>query len=89
MPRSREAFFSVSVRTPLVRHGMDARLRDPKTGRSAHTLFPVYREMLLQVCRDYSSLPDPRTLTLGEIRFYYEGLRPELREYTKPRLKKP
>ncbi len=32
----------------------------------------------LQIQRDYVSLPDPRTLTLGEILFYYEGLQGEL-----------
>lgn len=49
---------------------------------------PVYTEMLRQVCRDYSGLPDPRTLTLSEIRFFYEGLRPELRKSTAPKTKK-
>ncbi len=50
-----------------------------------HTLFNVYGEMLLQVMRDYSSLPDPRTLTMAEIRFLYDGLRRELRRHTLPR----
>jgi hypothetical protein len=40
--------------------------------------------MLLQVCRDYHSLPDPRTLKLHEIRFFYGALRGELRKHTKP-----
>jgi len=40
--------------------------------------------MLLQITRDYASLPDPRTLRDSEIRFWYEGLRPELRRNTKP-----
>lgn len=65
---------------------MDKRLphlrNDPK-----HTLGPVYTEMLRQVCRDYAGAPDPRTITLAEIRFFYEGLRWELREATKPRKK--
>jgi hypothetical protein len=39
--------------------------------------------MLLQVSRDYAGLPDPRTLTFTETRFFYEALRPELRRYTK------
>jgi len=43
--------------------------------------------MLLQICRDYPGLPDPRTLTMGQVRFFYEGLRSELREHTKPRPK--
>jgi len=48
----------------------------------------VYTEMLLQVCRDYAGLPDPRSLTLSEIRFFYNGLRRELREHTKPKARK-
>jgi len=36
--------------------------------------------MLLQICRDYPGLPDPRTMTLTEIRFFYDGLRPEIRK---------
>ncbi len=32
----------------------------------------------LQIQRDYASLPDPRTLTISEILFYYEGLKEEL-----------
>lgn len=48
-------------------------------------MFHVYREMLLQICRDYPGLPDPRTLTMSQIRFFYEGLRSELLEATKPR----
>lgn len=42
-------------------------------------------EMLLQVCRDYPALPDPRTLKAHEIRFFYDGLRAELKEHTKPK----
>jgi hypothetical protein len=36
--------------------------------------------MLLQVSREYPGLPDPRTMTLAEIRFFYNGLRGELRK---------
>lgn len=43
----------------------------------------VYSEMLLQITMDYPGLPDPRTLTNSEIRFFYEGLRPSLRKHTK------
>jgi hypothetical protein len=38
--------------------------------------------MLLQVSREYPGLPDSRTLTLEEIRFFYEGLRYELHKIT-------
>lgn len=40
--------------------------------------------MLLQVARDYAGLPDPRSLTLSEIRFFYEALRPELKKHSRP-----
>jgi hypothetical protein len=39
---------------------------------------------MLQVCRDYAGLPDVRTLRTDELRFFYNGLRPELERYTKP-----
>ena len=68
------------VDTPLVRHGVDERLPD-----GGHTFQPVYTEMLLQISRDYAGLPDPRTLKIHEIRFFYEGLRAEIKEHTKPR----
>lgn len=48
-------------------------------------LFAVYREMLIQVCRDYPGLPDPRTLRMVEIRFFYEGVRGELLRHTRDR----
>lgn len=62
----------------LVRSGVDART-------SVHTARAVYTEMLYQICRDYPGLPDPRTLTVSEIVFFYEGLRPELRRHTTPK----
>lgn len=58
-----------------MRNGADARLSSAQA---------TYREMLLQVARDYPGLPDARTLTIGEIVFFYEGLRPELRKHTRP-----
>lgn len=70
--------------TPLVRGGADTYLPiDAKSGEPTHTLTNVYREMLLQICRDYSTLPDPRTLRFSEIRWFYEGLRGELKRATK------
>jgi hypothetical protein len=44
--------------------------------------------MLLQICADYPGLPDPRTLSMTEIEFFYEGIRASLREASKPRPKK-
>jgi hypothetical protein len=58
-----------------VRNGADVRLSSARA---------TYREMLLQCARDYPGLPDARTLTIGEILFFYEGLRPELRKHTRP-----
>ncbi len=72
--------FNGLVNTLLVRHGAGERLRD-----GAHIFVNVYREMLLQIARDYASLPDVRTLKAGEIRFFYEGLRAELEHHTKPK----
>ena len=45
----------------------------------------AHTEMFLQVCRDYSSLPDPRGLRASEIRFFYDALRAELKHHTRPR----
>lgn len=57
-----------------MRKGADYRI--PKGG---HTLHTVYTEMLLQITRDYNGLPDVRTMRASEIRFFYEGLRAELK----------
>ena len=66
-----------------MRHGLDQKLDN-----GAHTFFNVYTEMLLQVARDFAGLPDVRTLKASEIRFFYNGLRAELREASKPRDKR-
>jgi len=63
-----------------VRHGADEKLKD-----GTHVFEVVYVEMFLQVCRDYSGLPDPRHLKAHEIIFFYEGLRAELQAHTKPK----
>lgn len=68
-----------------MRDGADAwlvRRLDREPPEPGHKLVPVYVEMLLQTCRDYAGLPDPRTLTMTEIRFFYSGLRPELQKGT-------
>ena len=74
------AFFAFNglVRIQLVRNGCDETL--PK---GSHTFYNVYTEMFLQILRDYPSLPDVRTLKAHEIRFFYNGLRGELKEHTK------
>ncbi len=42
--------------------------------------------MLMQICRDYSTLPDIRTISMKEIRFFYNGLRDELKSHTKAKV---
>lgn len=69
-----------------MRGGSDFRWgRDPNTGEARHTMIPVYQEMLLTIVHEYPSLPDPRTLALAEIRFYYDGIRGALKDATRPR----
>ena len=75
--------FNGLVRSQLVRHGNDQQLRS--RGKSINTFYSVYSEMLLQISRDYSGLPDVRTLKVHEILFFYNGLRVELQQHTKPK----
>lgn len=42
------------------------------------------QEMILQICADYSSLPDFRELELFEIEFFYYGLQNSLIKLTAP-----
>ena len=53
-------------------------------GGGGHTRVNVFSEMFRQICRDYPSLPDARTLTEREILFFYEGIREELKRTTRP-----
>ncbi len=82
MRRARHAFFSLRVSTLLVRNGTDVEVGD-------HTLPVVYREMILQICSAYPGLPDVRTMTLSEIRWFYDGERAALHEHTKARAPEP
>lgn len=77
MLEARQPFYGRPVVDKLVRRGEDVRLGE-------HTAPAVYREMLLQICSDYATLPDPRTLTVEEIVFFYEGRRAGLKRHTKP-----
>ncbi len=72
--------FNGLVQAQVVRHGASSTL--PKGG---NTFEAVYTEMLLQICRDYPGLPDPRGLKAHEILFFYNGLRAELMEHTAPK----
>jgi hypothetical protein len=69
-----EPFFGGPVVDRIVRNGDDVQLSSAKA---------TYRDMLLQIARDYPGLPDPRTLTVPEIVYFYEGLRPELTKYSR------
>jgi len=72
--------FNGLVRTLLVRNGVEEKI--PKGGNVFNV---VYKEMFLQICRDYSGLPDARILKAHQIRFFYDGLRGEIKEHTKPK----
>ena len=61
----------------MVRRGEDYWIPD-----GGHTIWVVYREMLLHLVAEYPALPDPRTLTLDEIKFFFEAMRPALKRAT-------
>lgn len=61
-----------------MRNGADYRL--PK---NQNIFYNVYSIMLLQIVRDFAGLPDYRTLKAHEIRYFYNGLKPELLELGK------
>ena len=72
---ARRGFFVGGIaRVQLVRHGVDEKLT-----RGRHRIVAVYAEMLLQVSHEYPGIPDPRTMTMEEIRFFYDGLRHDLK----------
>jgi hypothetical protein len=48
-----------------------------------NTIFNVYSVALLQICRDYNVLPDLEKITIKEIRFFYNGLKQELKQRAK------
>jgi len=54
---------------------------DDKFVNGEHTFALVYSEMFLQVCRDYS-IADPQKLKAHQIKFYYNGIRAELKKHT-------
>ncbi len=69
--------FNGLVRTTLIRHGCEERLPN-----GDHTFIVVYSEMLLQICMEYSGLPDALILEAPQIRFFYAGLRKQLIKQT-------
>jgi hypothetical protein len=71
------AFFGLT-QSVIVRYGTDYKL--PK---GQNTVAVVYSIMLLDIARHYNCLPDLRTLKMTEIRFFYDGIRSELKELSK------
>jgi hypothetical protein len=70
----------------LVRGGGDFRFPEDIKARSyGHTLPNVYGEMMMQVAMDFPSLPDVRSMTLSDIRYWFNGLRAALKKRTAPR----
>ena len=67
--------FNGLVREDLVRDGEVVSVSGHANG--------IHGEMFLQICKDYASLPDPRSLSIGEIRFFYAGLVPDLKYRSK------
>jgi hypothetical protein len=81
---------------PLVRGGTDQYLlprgATKDTAQEAvrwykgvqHNAETVFGEMMVVCMVEYNSMPDVRTLTLGELVYLYEGRRRALRKATKP-----
>jgi len=86
-----DAFFGVDARSTVVRGGQDAHYRGVKNDEgkwlSTHKVPAVFLEMFMQIQIEYSSLPTPKKLKLSEIRTYYDFIRADLRERTKPKKK--
>lgn len=60
------------------------RLKRDAYSVSPHNVLTVYAEMFRQICTDYATLPDPRSLEMSEIRFFYDGVRATLQKVTAP-----
>jgi hypothetical protein len=54
---------------------------------SPHTFLRVAGTMFRAICRIYRVLPEPFSLTLDQVAYFYDGIRPELKELTKPTTK--
>lgn len=70
----------------LVRNGENAKIPPEKRHeRSPHKRVMVYGIMFAQICREYHTLPDLDTITAGQIRWFYDMLRPDLIKQTAPK----
>jgi hypothetical protein len=65
------AFFRIEVDIKICRGGEYTVIEN---GNRAHVL----KDMILNICSNYSSLPDVRELTEDEIEFFYSGLKQRL-----------
>lgn len=70
-----------------MRNGGDYRLPkllDQTTGMmvGGHKMQAVYGEMMCQIALDYAGCPDVRTMTLHQIRYFYDRLRPSIKRRT-------
>jgi hypothetical protein len=76
----------------VIRRGDDSIIPPERDGdgvlRYVHNAPNVHREMLYQIARDYQCIGNVMDMTFSEIRFWYDGLRAELRQTTKPLPKK-
>lgn len=72
--------------TLVVRRGVNAKIPPPRRHEpSPHKRVTVYSIMFAQICRDYHVLPDLETITAGQIRWFYDMLRPDLIKQTTPK----
>lgn len=86
MLRGGAAFFVTRVVDRIVRRGEDVQLpNDRNSAAIVHNGANVYGEMFAHVCVSGASIGDFRTLTLDEIVFFYDCLRPQLKRHTAPR----
>lgn len=60
-------------------------LQDPHMKTFRHTLRMVYGEMALTICRIYNSIPNIMDMDIEDIEVFYNGIRSELKENTRPR----
>ena len=85
----------MTVRTPRVRDGRDARLEriDPRVingevtqaGHPGHTLWAVYSEMMITCARWFHfGMADAYAMTMSDMRFWYDACRGDLKRATAP-----
>jgi hypothetical protein len=67
-----------------VSEGANWRYPPDRDGLQQHTVLPVYKSAILEICRDYhTGLPSVLSMSMSQIRWFYELLRPTLISATK------